>query len=224
MEIRELRGISELRAVEDMQKDVWGCSDREVVPAIHFIPVCAVGGILLGAFDEGTLVGFVYGFPGFEGDERIIHSDMLAVRKTHRDRGLGRTLKLAQRDRALAAGIRKITWTFDPLQARNANLNFAQLGVTADRYLRDFYFQTTSPLHQMGTDRLWVTWHLDKPGGAPAPPPALRIQIPRDITALPLEEALRWRAKTREQFEDAFARGLVATGFDRDRSEYALTR
>ncbi|MGZ7081176.1 MAG: GNAT family N-acetyltransferase, partial [Thermoanaerobaculia bacterium] len=71
MEIRELRGVAEFHAVEEIQKAVWGCSDLEVVPAIHFIPVCAVGGILLGAFDGETLAGFVYGFPGFEGEERI---------------------------------------------------------------------------------------------------------------------------------------------------------
>jgi predicted GNAT superfamily acetyltransferase len=222
MEIRELRGVGEFHAVEEMQKEVWGCSDLEVVPAVHFIPVCAVGGILLGAFDGQTLAGFVYGFPGFEGEERIIHSDMLAVRSTHRDRGLGRALKMAQRERALAMGIHKITWTFDPLQARNAHLNFAQLGVTADRYLRDFYGETTSPLHRMGTDRLWVTWHLDKQGGGPSPAPALRIEIPPDISALPVVEALLWRQKTRRGFEEAFARKLIVTGFDRQGSEYLL--
>ena len=222
MEIRELRNVGEFHAVEEMQKEVWGCSDLEVVPAVHFIPVCAVGGILLGAFDEGAMAGFVYGFPGFEGEERIIHSDMLAVRSTHRDRGLGRALKLAQRERALAMGVHKITWTFDPLQARNAHLNFAQLGVTADRYLRDFYGETTSPLHQMGTDRLWVTWHLEGQGGAPPPSPALRIGIPRNISALPLEEAREWRQKTRSALEDALARGLIVRGFDRERSEYVL--
>ena len=205
MEIREIKGIAELRAVEDMEIEVWGVSEREIVSALTFIPVCAVGGILLGAFDEGTLVGFVYGFPGFEGDERIIHSDMLAVRKTYRDRGVGRALKMAQRDRALAMGVEKITWTFDPMQARNAQLNFG-LGVIADRYLRDFYFDTTSPLHAGGTDRLWVTWHLN---GFAKKEASERI-------------AISTRDQMRTQFESAFARGLVAVGFDRASNEYLL--
>jgi predicted GNAT superfamily acetyltransferase len=208
MEIRDVRGIDELRAVEDMQIEVWGVSEREIVSSLTMIPVVAVGGILLGAFDQGTLAGFVFGFPGFEGDERVIHSDMLAVSKAYRDQGLGRALKLAQRDRALAMGIDKITWTFDPMQGKNAHLNFG-LGVIANRYLRDFYYQTTSPLHAGGTDRLWVTWHLH--GVAPPAPAALRIPITT-------------REAMRAAFESAFARGMVAFGFDRATNEYLLTQ
>lgn len=210
--IRPLTTIDEFRAVEDLQQKVWNVIDREVVPALHFIPAVAVGAILLGAFDADRMIGFVYGFPGFEGSDRIIHSDMLAVLPEARGRGLGLALKLAQRDAALAQGIDRITWTFDPLQARNAHLNFTRLGATSDRYLRDFYGETTSPLHRgIGTDRLWVTWNLRE-----SRPPSgdLRIEIPRDISALPLDEAVRWRAKTRAEFESAFARGYRVTGFE----------
>ncbi|MGZ5477898.1 MAG: GNAT family N-acetyltransferase, partial [Thermoanaerobaculia bacterium] len=77
MEIRDIRGPQELRAVENLQKEVWACDDREILPAIHMIAAREVGAILLGAFDGSDLVGFVYGFPGFEGDRRVIHSDML---------------------------------------------------------------------------------------------------------------------------------------------------
>ena len=205
MEIREIRGIAELRAVEQMEIDVWGVSEREIVSALTMIPVVAVGGILLGAFDGGALIGFVYGFPGFEGEERIIHSDMLAVLPKYRDRGVGRQLKLAQRDRALAMGVQTITWTFDPLQSRNANLNFG-LGVIADRYLRDFYFDTTSPLHAGGTDRLWVTWHLHG-----YERPAAKESI-----------AITTREEVRAAFESVFARGLIAVGFDRTTNAYLL--
>lgn len=207
MEIRELRGQTELRAVEELQREVWGCSDLEVLPAIHMTAACEVGAILLGAFDGGRLIGFVYGFPGFEEDKRVIHSDMLAVRDAYRDRGIGRALKFAQRDHALGCGIDRITWTFDPFQPRNAYLNFTLLGVTADRYLRNFYGQTSSPLHAGGTDRLWVTWHLrERPSFAVSPH---RI-------------AIASRDKTRQDFERAFANGLIATGFDRERSEYVM--
>jgi len=210
--IRALETLDDFRAVEDLQQKVWNVADREIVPALHFIPAVAVGAIVLGAFDGDRMVGFVYGFPGFEGEHRIIHSDMLAVLPEVRGRGLGLALKLAQRDAALAQGVDRITWTFDPLQARNAHLNFTRLGVTSERYLRDFYGETTSPLHRIGTDRLWVTWDLRS--SRPAARSDLQIEIPRDVNALQVEEALQWRAKTREQFESAFSRGYIVTGFE----------
>jgi len=207
MDVREIRAIGELRAVEALQKEVWDCNDLEVLPAIHMIAAREVGAILIGAFDGGELVGFVYGFPGFEGEHRVIHSDMLAVRAGHRDRGLGRTLKLAQRDAALARGVDRITWTFDPLQTRNAFLNFEKLGVVADRYLRDFYGDTSSPLHAGGTDRLWVTWHLrERPAFQPSAERA----------------AVTTREETRRALESAFAAGFIVAGFDRRRLEYEL--
>ena len=206
-DVREIRGIDELRAVEALQKEVWDCNDLEVLPAIHMIAAREVGAILLGAFDGRELVGFVYGFPGFEGEHRVIHSDMLAVRAGNRDRGLGRALKLAQREAALARGVDRITWTFDPMQTRNAFLNLEKLGVVADRYLPDFYGDTSSPLHAGGTDRLWVTWHLrERPAFQPS---AERV-------------AVTTREETRRAFESAFAAGLIAVGFDRRRLEYEL--
>jgi predicted GNAT superfamily acetyltransferase len=149
-----------MRAVEELQREVWGPED--VVPLTHLIAASEVGAILTGAFDEGELVGFVYGFIGREGGRGVIHSHMLAVKPAYRDRALGYRLKLAQREQALARGFARITWTFDPLQSRNAHLNFAKLGVIADQYKIDFYGdQSPSPLHShIGTDRLWVTWLL----------------------------------------------------------------
>ena len=207
MEIREIRGRDELRAVEALQKEVWGCDDREVVPYLHMIAARAVGAVLVGAFDGVELIGFAYGFPGFEREHRVIHSDMLAVREAWRDRGVGWALKLAQRESALARGVDRITWTFDPLQTRNAYLNFEKLHVIADRYLRNFYGETSSPLHAGGTDRLWVTWHLrERP---PLGDPVERIEVTS-------------RDEVREAFERAFAAGLLVTGFDRQRLEYVL--
>ena len=160
--IRDFESIAEMRAVEEMQKEVWGCDDRDVVPALTLIPSIAVGGILVGAFDKDELVGFAYGFIGLEDGEVTLHSDMLAVKAAYRDHQLGFKLKLAQRERAIAQGIARMTWTFDPLQSRNAHLNFAKLGVVSDCYKINFYGETTSSfLHQhMGTDRLWVSWPL----------------------------------------------------------------
>jgi predicted GNAT superfamily acetyltransferase len=161
IDIRAVKGTLELKAVEDLQKEIWRCSEREILPSLALIPLLEIGGVLIGAFDQDELIGFVLGFPGIEHGRLILHSDMLAVKPKYRSRGLGYKLKVAQRERALETGIDTITWTFDPLQSRNAHLNFAKLGVIADRYKVNYYGETSSFLHRTGTDRLWVKWLLD---------------------------------------------------------------
>src|SRR5437870_13253282 len=147
--------------VETLQKDVWGSNDLDVVPLTMLVASRAVGAVLVGAYDESKLVGFVYGFPAYENGQVTHHSHMLAVRPAYRNSNLGYQLKLAQRERVLAQGINRITWTFDPLQSLNAYFNFKKLGVVADAYKINFYGEATSSfLHQIGTDRLWVTWQL----------------------------------------------------------------
>lgn len=163
IEIRAVTQGAELRAVEDLQQEVWGLGEREIVSFMMMIPTLAVGGVLLGAFDGAELVGFAYAIPGHSYGRLTLHSDMLAVKTAYRDHNLGYRLKLAQRETALQRGVRLITWTFDPLQTRNGHLNFAKLGVTAQSYRRDFYGGSSSPLHSGGTDRLWVDWHLSSP-------------------------------------------------------------
>ena len=159
--IRDITTIAEMRAVEELQKEVWGIDDLEVFPALALIPMREVGAALIGAFDGERMIGFVFGFPGNDRGRLILHSDMLAVRPEYRTQGLGYKLKLAQRERAQAIGIDTITWTFDPLQSLNAHLNISRLGVVADSYRVNYYGETTSFLHRMGTDRLWVTWSLN---------------------------------------------------------------
>src|SRR5688500_4973951 len=160
--IRDLETLDEMHEVEQLQRDIWGVSDLDVVPALALRPQKEVGAILMGAFAEGRMIGFVFGFPGILNGETIIHSDMLGVTSEYRSQSVGYLLKLAQRQAALALGVKRITWTFDPLQSRNAHLNFNKLGVIADRYLINYYGETSSFLHQSGTDRLWVTWLLDR--------------------------------------------------------------
>jgi o-succinylbenzoate synthase len=160
--IRDVESFDELEQVEALEQEVWGVTAREIVPRSLLIPARAVGSILLGAFDGKHLVGFVFGFVGLENGQATIHSHALAVKRGYRDHNLGYRLKLAQREKALAAGIRQITWTYDPLQGRNAYLNFAKLGVVCDSYKVNFYGeQSSSFLHQNGTDRFWVRWLLD---------------------------------------------------------------
>ena len=160
--IRDIELISEMRDVESLQKEVWECDDRDIVPLTLLAATRELGAILVGAFDGSALIGFAYSFIGREDERMVHHSHMLAVRPTYRNASLGYKLKLAQRERALAQGITRMTWTFDPLQSLNAHFNLAKLGVIADAYKINFYGEATSSvLHQIGTDRLWVTWLLD---------------------------------------------------------------
>lgn len=162
IEIRDLKSIDEMRRVEDLQQEVWGFGDREIVPWGVMVAACEVGAILIGAYDGDRLVGFVYGFIGFEDGEVTLHSHMAAVSREYRDQNLGYRLKLAQRERALARGIKRITWTFEPLQSRNAHFNFAKLGVEAADYKINFYgAETAILLDGIGTDRLWVSWAIE---------------------------------------------------------------
>lgn len=164
--IRDLRTFEDLKQVEAVEREVWGLSDLDLMPLTLTVATREAGSIWLGAFDGAELVGFAFGILGLEGNRPSIHSHMLAVLEPYRSLDLGYKLKLAQRERAL--GIRvgdlriaEITWTFDPLQSRNAHLNFAKLGVISNSYKIDFYGpETSSILHRNGTDRLWVKWPI----------------------------------------------------------------
>ncbi len=158
--ICDIKDVGEMRLIEGIEKEVWGVADLDVVPVTQLVAARHAGGVLIGAFCDGEMIGFAYGFPGYEGGHVTIHSHMLAVKSAYRNHNLGYRLKLAQRDRALAHGITRMTWTFDPLQSLNAHFNFAKLGVLSDDYKLDFYGESTSFLHRTGTDRLWVTWLL----------------------------------------------------------------
>lgn len=148
-----------------LQKAVWGLADLEVTSALQFVATTHSGAILqLAETESGTAVGFAYAFPALRGGVAHLHSDMLAVLPEHQQRGVGHRLKWAQRDEAMARGVALITWTFDPLQARNANLNLRRLGGTAAEFFPDFYGRTTASLHHgLPTDRLLVRWDLNAP-------------------------------------------------------------
>jgi len=251
--IRTIDDVGQMRAVEELQKEVWGIPDIDVVPLTQLVAAKEAGGTLIGAFDGETLVGFVYGFPSFEGGQPAHHSHMLAVKSDYRNLDLGRRLKLAQREYVAAQGIELITWTFDPLQSLNAYFNFNKLGVVADKYLPDFYgVEASSFLHQTGTDRLWVSWWLSREpvmqtigehglplvcvGEDDAPRrndlsgcfarDNTAIEIPGNINSLPRHTALKWREETRWAFTQAIQGGYVAVGFIRqnENGKYLLSR
>ena len=230
--IRAIETFSELRAVEELQKEVWGVPDLDVVPSTHLVATQAAGGVLLGAFDREDLVGFVYGFVAQEDGEIAHHSHMLAVKTAYRNLNLGYKLKLAQRDAVLAQNIKLITWTFDPLQSLNAHFNFTKLGVISNRYLINFYGEeATSFLHQTGTDRFWVKWWLTsdrviqrlaetKPV-LEDPADKLLVEVPSNINALQKQDpqcAFEWRQRTRREFTQAIEAGYTIVDFYREKT------
>jgi predicted GNAT superfamily acetyltransferase len=160
--IRDLSGFDDFKQVEAVEREVWDLSERDAVPFSLLVATKEAGNLWLGAFDGPALAAFAFAFFGMEHGRLMLHSHLLAVREPYRNQNLGYKLKLAQRERALALGVQKITWTFDPLQTKNAHFNFAKLGVVSGRYHADFYGPSTSSmLHRNGTDRLWVTWALN---------------------------------------------------------------
>lgn len=164
--IRELDSISDFARVQALEKQVWGLADIDALPVSFAVATKTAGGIWLGAFDGEILAGFAFGFLGMRNGTPIVHSHQLAVIPEYRDRDVGRILKLAQRDMVLAMRfgemrINEINWTFDPLQSKNAHLNFAKLGVFSDIYKVDVYGrQSSSILHRNGTDRLLARWPI----------------------------------------------------------------
>ena len=165
--IRPLESIDEFHAAEALQRVVWPGSETEVTPAHVLITAAHNGGLALGAFDGGRLVGFVFGFLGTDQASssrpamaRLKHcSHQLGVLPEYRDRHVGYQLKLAQRDFVMSQGIRLVTWTYDPLESRNARLNIAKLGAVCRIYQREVYGQMTDGLNAgLPSDRFQVDW------------------------------------------------------------------
>jgi len=164
--IRDLTTIDDCRQVAALERDVWGYTDAEdVVPPPVLIVSAKRGGILLGAFDAGGVMkGFVYSIPAIKDGRLTQWSHMLGVTRDARDAGLGLRLKLAQRERSLQMGIDLVEWTYDPLQALNAHLNFTKLGVVVEEYEENIYGASSSPLHSGSpTDRFVAEWRLTTP-------------------------------------------------------------
>jgi predicted GNAT superfamily acetyltransferase len=239
-----LASQDELQACVDLQRLTWGAEFAEVVPPSLLKITAKVGGVAAGAFTpEGELLGFVFGITGVERGTVVHWSHMLGVLPRAQNHGIGKKLKEYQRAEVARAGAKVIYWTFDPLVARNAHLNFNKLGVRATQYVRDMYGTGTSPLHRgIGTDRLIVAWPVAESDIAArreemarfannGVAEVTRIEIPTDIEALQtadMAQARTWRDTTRGKLEEAFASGLAIQGFHVDgmtrRSYYLLAR
>lgn len=166
LRFRDLHTADEFRQVMALEQEVWGFTDlHDMVTVPVFTITTKRGAILIGAYDPSErMVGFVYSIVGMRGRQLLQWSHMLGVLKEYANSGLGRQLKLAQRDKALAQGYDLIEWTFDPLQTLNAHLNFTKLGVVAEEYHRNVYGESTSVLHKgTPTDRLVAQWWIREP-------------------------------------------------------------
>lgn len=227
--VRPLETQQDFESAVELQKEIWGFDDIELIPMRLFIVATKVGGQAFGAFDGSRMVGYCLSIPGLKpGGETYLHSHMLGVKPGYRDSGIGRRLKLQQRADALARGIHLIEWTFDPLELKNAYFNVERLGAIVRRYVRNQYGTTTSHLHGgLPTDRCVAEWWLDSPRvkaivdiGPPVARPQTieRISVPSAIPVIRREDPKRARQIQQEisnQFEKNFGRDLAVLGVEK---------
>lgn len=230
IEVRNCTQVEEFRACVVLQKEVWGFADNELVPLRIFSLAPKIGGQIIGAWDGDALVGFAFSIPGIRNGHAYLHSHMLAVKNGYRDNGLGRRLKLFQREDAIAHGYELIEWTFDPLEIKNAHLNLERLGAIARRYNINQYGITSSPLQGfLPTDRLVAEWWLRSTrvasllAGAQRQAFAeeMRIDVPAEIYAWKADPEMRHKAseiqlRNRQRFLQAFSSGLACLRYERD--------
>jgi predicted GNAT superfamily acetyltransferase len=217
-EVRALTAHHEFREAVRLQRQIWGFDDIDVVPARLFVVATKIGGQALGAFEGERMVGFCIALPGVKRDgAAYLHSHMLGVLPEYRNAGIGRALKLAQREDALARGIDLVEWTFDPLELKNAFFNIERLGAIARRYIHNQYGATSSPLHGgLPTDRCVAEWWLRTERTSRCPASA-RVSVPANVADLRTADPERARAiqaATGEALERAFAEGLAVIGFE----------
>ncbi|MGE0405740.1 MAG: GNAT family N-acetyltransferase [Candidatus Korobacteraceae bacterium] len=228
--IRTCESLHELEQCVVLQKEIWRFSDLEIVPLRLFVVARMIGGQVLGAFDDRRLLGYALAFPGNRQGRPYLHSHMLAVREEHQNSGLGRRLKLRQREEALAQGYELIEWTFDPLEIKNGYLNLARLGAITRRYRENQYGITSSALQGgLPSDRLVAEWWLKSrrveillaEGRVPEQYAEERVSVPAEVyqwkrSPLDRGKALELQSANRQRLQELFARGLAAIGYERD--------
>ncbi|MGA8221594.1 MAG: GNAT family N-acetyltransferase [Candidatus Acidiferrales bacterium] len=234
IEVRHCDLLSEYDECVRLERLTWG--EDITVPAAIFVVAHHSGGQVLGAFAGGRMVGFTLALAGLRGKQRFLHSHMTAVLPEFQNRGVGRRLKLFQRQDALRRDIPLVEWTFDPLELKNARFNLTRLGAVVRRYLPDCYGVTNSPLHAgLPTDRLVAEWWLDSErvkgiladDVPPANAAAERISLPCNLPEIKMRDraaGLRIQSGARMEFQRWLAEGYVATGVENrgDSTDYVL--
>jgi predicted GNAT superfamily acetyltransferase len=229
--IRECVSVEDFKQCIELERSVWHDDDIGIMPIRLYMISKSCNAPTIGAFDySGQLVGFVHTTLALMGRHVVYHSHLAAVVEGLRHRDIGFRMKLAQRERALAAGIPLIIWTFDPLQSRSAHLNINKLGAVIRRYEVNYYSDGISAVFDSNvpSDRIFAEWWLSSPrvesalGGSPIAmmEETASVEIPEDINAVrsaSLKEHLDWRIRVREEFQRALSRGDIVRGFARDR-------
>jgi predicted GNAT superfamily acetyltransferase len=227
--LRNCTTLEEFNLCVAPQKEVWGFSDAELVPLRIFSLAPKIGGQVVGAWEGETFVGYAMAIPGNRYGHPYLHSHMVAVKNGYRNIGLGRKLKLFQREDAIARGYELMEWTFDPLEIKNAYFNLERLGAIARRYNLNQYGITNSPLQGfLPTDRLVAEWWMKSQrvatllnGGRPTAVVEGRVDVPAEIYQWKANPATRAQAeavqtRNRNLLQSAFARGLACLGYERD--------
>lgn len=227
--LRNCTSLEDFNLCVALQKEVWGFSDIELVPLRIFSLAPKIGGQVVGAWEGETFVGYAMAIPGNRYGHPYLHSHMVAVKEGYRNTGLGRKLKLFQRDDAIARGYELMEWTFDPLEIKNSYFNLERLGAIARRYNVNQYGITNSPLQGfLPTDRLVAEWWMTSrrvtsllDGGRPTAVVDERVDVPHEIYQWKADPATRNSAeevqtRNRQRLQSAFARGLVCLGYERD--------
>lgn len=228
IEIRVLSTTEEFEQAVELQREIWGFHELELLPVRFFVVASGVGGQTFGAYDGERMVGFLLAIPGLKPSGKLyLHSHMTGVLEAYRNRGVGRMLKLRQREDALARGFDLIEWTFDPLELKNAYFNIERLGAIVRRYVLNQYGMTSSRLHGgLPTDRCVAEWWIRSPrveaviGGEapPRPPVEARIEVPAEIARLRCQsprEARRIQEQVSARFLELLSAGLAVIGFER---------
>jgi predicted GNAT superfamily acetyltransferase len=226
--IETLSELEQFTRCVEVEEAVWGYDPADMIPRRMFLLASRIGGQVLGAFDGETMIGFAMALPGFRNGHPYLHSHMVGVLPGYRNRGIAKTLKLAQREDALARGIELMEWTFDPLEIKNAYLNIAKLGAIVRRYKRSFYGPSSSPLQGgLPTDRVYAEWWLRSrrveqvlQGHTPMIAVTQQVEVPAEIYAWKASAEDRGKARevqagNAEQLETAFAHGLAVVGYQR---------
>jgi predicted GNAT superfamily acetyltransferase len=228
--LRNCTTLEEWNACVALQKEVWGFSDTELVPLRIFSLAPKIGGQVVGAWEGDTLVGYAMAIPGNRYGHPYLHSHMVAVKDGYRNTGLGRRLKLFQREDAIARGYELMEWTFDPLEIKNSYFNLERLGAIARRYNANQYGITDSPLQGfLPTDRLVAEWWMNSQrvttvlakGRHPEIKAEVSVEVQHEVYAWKADpdhraKALDVQSRNRESLQSAFGRGLSCLGYDRD--------
>jgi predicted GNAT superfamily acetyltransferase len=219
MNVRPLSGHAEFAEAVRLQKEIWGFEDLELLPVRFFVVASRIGGQTFGAFDGARMAGFLLAIPGIKKDTGTpyLHSHMLGVASDYRDAGVGRMLKSAQCEEALARGIRLIEWSFDPFEAKNAYFNLERLGAIVRSYVPDMYGIRTSLLDgDLPTDRCIAEWWIGDR--------RTKGQVAARV-ALPPRKTLESQDALGRVLQKHFDAGLAVTGFERseDTGTYLLS-